>query len=58
MSGKNKKDTNLLLFFHKTSTKHDDIIGIDNSNVISVKTSETSIILNKTVPVNNILRNN
>lgn len=47
MSGKNKKDGNLLSFFHKTSKKNDDIISTDNSNVIPVKTPETSTILNK-----------
>jgi len=47
MSGKNKKDGIILSFFHKTSTENDDISGTGNSNVIPVKTPETSRILNK-----------
>jgi len=40
MSGKNKKDGNLLSFFHKKSKKIDDIVGTDNSNVIPTKTHQ------------------
>ena len=45
MSGKNKKDGNILSFFNKTSKKNDDIIDTndtDNSNPKPMATSETS----------------
>jgi len=50
MSGKNKNDGNILLFFNKTSKKNDDILcsnDTDISNPIPMKTSVTSTILNQ-----------
>ncbi|XP_026811198.1 zinc finger MYM-type protein 5-like [Rhopalosiphum maidis] len=50
MSGKNKKDGNILSFLNKTSKKNDDILysnDTDISNSIPMGTSETSTILNQ-----------
>ncbi|KAF0710878.1 zinc finger MYM-type protein 5-like, partial [Aphis craccivora] len=50
MSGKNKKDGNILSFFNKTSKKNDNILysnDTDISNQIPMETSETSTILNQ-----------